>query len=366
MVCVVADDITGAAEMAGIAHRLGLSVSLSLDWIITDDCDVAVIATDTRSMTESEAIAALRKGLSKVKDDRRIRAFFKKTDSALRGNVVAELSVMINMLDLNGALYLPANPSKGRIIKDGCYLIDGMPIDKTPFSFDPEFPAFSARLTERFPNADTCAISFQDVCTSADLDDGVESAMSKRLLLAGAADLFTSFLKKYFNPKTEKISIPYEVGKGSCIVVCGSTQSDPTRCGIKPSYMPTEVYDGIVLSDAWAATLAQRYAEPPHRVLIAVKDHHRTGREVAVHLRQTMALVVKNLVGMRSPDHLIIEGGATAFAILSALGWDSFEIQNEIAPGVISMKLRDGNTKVSMKPGSYPWGGMFAYLAEID
>lgn len=366
MVCVVADDITGAAEMAGIAYRLGLSVSLSLDWTITDDCDVAVIASDTRSMTESEAISVLRKGLSRVKDDRRIRAFFKKTDSALRGHVVAELSAMIDMLDMNGALYLPANPSKGRIIKDGCYLIDGMPIDKTPFSFDPEFPAFSARLTERFPNADACGIRFQDICTYADLDDGVESAMSNRLLLVGAADLFTSFLRKYFNPKTEKNGIPYEVGKASYIVVCGSTQSDPTRCGITPSYMPTELYDGITPSDAWEATLAQRYAEAPHRVLIAVKDHHRTGREVAVHLRKTMAHVVKKLVGMKSPDHLIIEGGATAFAILNALGWDNFEIQNEIAPGVISMKFRGGNTLVSMKPGSYPWGGMFAYMAEID
>ncbi len=366
MVCVVADDITGAVEMAGIAHRLGLSVCLSLDWTIADDCDVAVIATDTRSMTESEATAALRNGLSRVMDDRRIRAFFKKTDSALRGHVVAELSAMIAELGMNGALYMPANPSKRRIIKDGCYLIDGVPIDKTPFSFDPEFPAFSALLPERFPNADACGISFQDAGTPADLDEGVESAMSKGLLLAGAADLFTSFLRKYFNPKTEKSSIPYEVGKGSCIVVCGSTQSDPSQCGVEPSYMPTDLYDGIVSPDSWEASLAQRYAEPPHRMLIAVKDHHRTGREVAVHLRQTMAHAVKTLVEEKSPDHLIIEGGATAFAILNALGWDSFEVHNEIAPGVVSMKVRGGNTIVSMKPGSYPWGGMFANVAKID
>ncbi len=359
MVCVVADDITGAAEMAGIAHRLGLSVSLSLDWTIADDCDVAVIASDTRSMTESDAIAELRKGLSRLKDDRRIRAFFKKTDSALRGHVVAELSAMIDVLGMNGALYLPANPSKGRVIKDGCYLIDGIPIDKTPFSSDPEFPAFSARLAERFPNADACGISFEDVSNPADFDDGVERAMSRKLLLAGAADLFTSFLRKCFNLKTAKNGIPYEVGKGSCIVVCGSTQSDPSRCGIKPSYMPTELYDGIMPPDEWEASLSHLYAEAPNRVLIAVKDHHRTGREVAVHLRQTMAHVVKTLVEMKSPDHLIIEGGATAFAILSALGWESFEIQKEIAPGVVSMKFRGGNTFVSMKPGSYPWGGMF-------
>ncbi|MDE6694137.1 MAG: four-carbon acid sugar kinase family protein, partial [Muribaculaceae bacterium] len=152
MVCVIADDITGAAEMGGIARRLGLSVCLSLDGHIREDCDVAVIATDTRSMTEEEAVYETRRVTSDLKEERRIKAFFKKTDSALRGHVVAELSVMMEILDREGALYLPANPTKKRVISDGRYLIDGVPIDETAVSFDPDFPAFSSRVSERFPD----------------------------------------------------------------------------------------------------------------------------------------------------------------------------------------------------------------------
>ena len=59
---VIADDITGAAEMAGIAHQHGLSVRLSIAGSLCCDrgaaerTDVLVIATDTRSMTEEEAV----------------------------------------------------------------------------------------------------------------------------------------------------------------------------------------------------------------------------------------------------------------------------------------------------------------------
>lgn len=361
MVCVIADDITGAAEMAGIARRLGLTVGLSLDCHIRAECDVAVIATDTRSMTEAEAVAETRRVLTELREDGRIKAFFKKTDSALRGHVVAELSEMMDMLGIRKALYLPANPSKGRTISDGQYLIDGVPIDETAFAFDPEFPAFTSWLTERFPDAAASRMMFSDILASADIEAGVEKAMSENLLLAGAADLFTSFIKRYFNlDAVTCVRSSDGVVGGSCIIVCGSTQSRPGQCGVKPSYMPTDLYDGAVPADAWEEALVAEYAVSPHRVLIAAKDHHRTGRDAAVHLRRTMAQVVAALVGIHAPDNLIIEGGATAYSILRALGWDGFIIRNEIAPGVVSMQLSGKRTVVTMKPGSYPWGRVFS------
>ena len=55
---------------------------------------------------------------------------------------------------------------------------------------------------------------------------------------------------------------------------------------------------------------------------------------------------------------LVIEGGATAWSTLQALGWTQFRIVGEVAPGVVQM-LADGGTIVTLKPGSYPWGGLF-------
>ena len=55
---VIADDITGAAEMAGIAWSKGYDVRLMIQG---DEWPLSVIATDTRSMTEAEAVAETRR-----------------------------------------------------------------------------------------------------------------------------------------------------------------------------------------------------------------------------------------------------------------------------------------------------------------
>ena len=94
---VIADDITGAAEIAGIAHRFGLATRMVVasgdTWQLADDNadDIVVIATDTRSMTKSEAVAETVAVARQIRmaDDQPV--VFKKTDSALRGHVAAEL-----------------------------------------------------------------------------------------------------------------------------------------------------------------------------------------------------------------------------------------------------------------------------------
>ena len=94
---------------------------------------------------------------------------FKKTDSALRGHVVAELTALMEATGYRRAVYLPANPSKGRIIKDGAYYINGNPIHETDFSFDPEFPAKTSVLRERFPDAEGKGIIMPDAESEEDV-----------------------------------------------------------------------------------------------------------------------------------------------------------------------------------------------------
>ena len=49
MLIVIADDLTGAAEMAGVAWSKGLSVNMMMQVSRNlPSCDVLVVATDTR------------------------------------------------------------------------------------------------------------------------------------------------------------------------------------------------------------------------------------------------------------------------------------------------------------------------------
>ena len=205
---VIADDITGAAEMAGIAHQHGLSVRLSIAGslccapVAAERTDVLVIATDTRSMTEEEAVNETRRITSQLSTLN--SQLFKKTDSALRGHVVAELSALMQTTGYQRAIYLPANPSKGRIIRNGCYYIKEVrgeksevrevPIHETAFSYDPEFPAKTSVLRERFPDAEEHHILMPDAETTADIQQIVTANNNPDTLLAGAADLFETYL----------------------------------------------------------------------------------------------------------------------------------------------------------------------------
>ena len=357
---VIADDITGAAEIAGIAHSHGQQAHLvcaspttSRPAVSPVYCDsvavTTVIATDTRSMAEADAADETRRIASALTSylSPLTSHLFKKTDSALRGHVVAELTALIDVTGYQRAVYLPANPSKGRIIRKGIYYINEIPIHETAFNYDPEFPARTSSLRERFPDAEAKGIIMPDAESEDDIRRIIRQYDDGKTIFAGAADLFTLI------PPISPISTP------TTLILCGSTQSKPLNLGIPIAPMPREVYDGEQGADYWFQSLAT----PATSLILTIPHTHRTGKEVAVHLRTVMAEMAQRLVSKHRPDHLIIEGGATAWATLQALGWTDFRIVSQIAPGVVQMSATNG-TLVTLKPGSYPWGNLFQSFSE--
>lgn len=365
---VIADDITGAAEIAGIALSRGGSVRMVCGAVHCDHAAVqtTVIATDTRSMSEAEAIAETRCIASAI--CRQPSAIFKKTDSALRGHVVAELKVLMEVAGCRRAVYLPANPSKERIIRNGVYYIHGIPIHETAFSYDPEFPAKTSLLKERFPDAEACGIIMPDAENTEDIQRVVERYNDGKTIFAGAADLFSALLNANHgdspsdsslrltnhgvSPHNSLVNRPHD-----SLILCGSTQSKPLDLGIPVAPMPREVYDGNNDISLWDTSAY----EESYSLILTMPYTHRTGKEAAVHLRTVMAQKTMELIAQHRPDHLIIEGGATAWATLKTLGWTQFDIVGQIAPGVVQM-CADNGTLVTLKPGSYPWGNLFSEI----
>ena len=348
---VIADDITGAAEIAGIAYEAGRKTT--------------VIATDTRSMTAAEAVAETRRVAELHKKTRSFRVVFKKTDSALRGHVVAELTALMEVMGYQRAVYLPANPSKGRIIRNGTYYIlkelvgesqlMAVPIHETDFRFDPEFPARTSVMKERFPDAEAHNILMPDAETMDDIRSIVAQYNDGQTLFAGAADLFTALLEREGSPNPKSFITSHSSFLiDNTLILRGSTQSKTLDLGIPVAPMPREVYDGSDDLTLWDTTA---YTEK-HSLVLSIPYTHRTGKEVAVHLRSMMSEMTRRLVSEHCPEHLIIEGGATAWATLRTLGWTRFRIVRQIAPGVVQMSATNG-TLVTLKPGSYPWGSLF-------
>lgn len=375
MIIVIADDITGAAEIAGIALKHGLETVLTTEISLPETKpEVLVFATDTRSGNKVDA-GVLSKKVAEIIPDGDKDLIFKKTDSVLRGHIVTELGAIMEAKGFGKALLLPQNPSKGRVIRAGVYYINDVPLDQTDFNRDPEFPATSSRVKELLEgNVETAEVENPlkadgkktiFIADAEDKDDIIAQLdkADENTLLAGGADLFTALVEHKYNKSLSEsgnggITVPR-----TAIIICGSTQSkniteEPfiKSIGAREEIMPYDVFRGEASPEGWFCRLSETY-KGSNAIIISIGTKENGGKECAVRLRKVMAEATCNLVGDKQPDLIIIEGGATAYAILSSIGWNSFNLKREYAPGIVGMEYK--GTEIILKPGSYPWGNLF-------
>lgn len=72
--------------------------------------------------------------------ERRCFQLYKKTDSALRGNIGSELAAVMNAVSADRIPFLPAFPKMGRTIRGGIHYVDGVPVAQGVFGQDPFEP----------------------------------------------------------------------------------------------------------------------------------------------------------------------------------------------------------------------------------
>ncbi|MBW3628493.1 MAG: four-carbon acid sugar kinase family protein [Gemmatimonadetes bacterium] len=138
---VVADDLTGATDTGVQFAQRGRPTRVLLDRgapLQEDARKAAVLVVDTRSRHEEPTEAAARVA-SVVRRGREagIRRFFKKTDSALRGNLGSELQALMEASGSPQVAFLPAFPALGRTTRDGVQYVHGRALHETEFASDP-------------------------------------------------------------------------------------------------------------------------------------------------------------------------------------------------------------------------------------
>jgi uncharacterized protein YgbK (DUF1537 family) len=360
---VVADDITGAAEIAGVGLRYGLSVAL--DTVVTakpsPSVDLWVVALNTRSMNGTEAVNSITATL-KALLNMGFTDVFKKTDSVLRGHVVAELAAKRNILCKRRVLLSPANPEGGRIIKNGIYYINGVPLDETGFSKDPEFPAKTSSVKDLL-GKDTLEQESISIANAENADNllSIVQGASKDTILAGSAAFFDAYLK---SESLCKKSWAHTVFIKKALYICGSAflksheaVEEVVKKGAGVVYIsPLWLGDVHLLENLEKCTARLTNALNEGSAVLAVDLPTLGGKEAAMKLRNVVAQVAAKVLDKTNVDELVIEGGASAFAVIEKLKVNRFLPVNEYAPGVVRMKVVDRpNMHLTIKPGSYDW-----------
>jgi len=376
-VAVIADDLTGAADTGVQFAAIGAPVylmpvatlSLERPWLAT--ATGISLYTATRDLSAPEAGEQVRLAAQALSDPHP-RWIYKKTDSCLRGNLGAEIDVLLDTLGLDIALVAPALPAQGRTTLGGIHRVYGIPLAQTQFASDPLTPVTCSSVAEVLAHQSRygigrvgvdnyddperlqgavqrertrgCRLIVCDAVTQTHLDKlaalVVQSA--ERLLPVGSAGLAASLVGQLASRRMVE-PVPVS-GPERLLMVCG-TGAQATREQLDALLSK---YPGVChkLTFEWLVTASVRDRRRCADELLAAW----TGGVLVLRVRSlpsasSMSELKRAAAGLgrlalefirAGPvDGLFLSGGETADAVRRAACGEAIELQQEILPGLV-------------------------------
>lgn len=374
-ILIVADDLTGAAEIGGIAFDCGLTARILFDTDYASNYpeDVIILDAHSRNLNPEDAYQRIKEMISGV-DLSTFDLVFKKVDSLLRGPIASEIKALLDKMHEDSAYLIPANPSKNRIIRSGKYYIDGLAINKTSFRHDPQYPRTSkyvrdliidsshALITANDPSHESrIRIMIPDMTTREELQAFVGNLPDEPMLLAGASDFFREILWiKFKLQKTAEVK-RFRLTKSTHFLIGSNSQSSRKTvrllAGLDYSIfrMPLAVIEDHNKFKEWNRHIFSEL-ENHRRIVISGPARRVEGSQKIKLISERLVCIAKRIVEKLPSDSLfLIEGGETSSRFFRSMGWYDLKISDAYETGVVSLSPPDCEIHIIIKPGSYQW-----------
>lgn len=149
---IIADDFTGAldtgVQFAGGGAETRVVTDRNYDYCAAEaGIQVLVMDAETRHLPAKEAYDVVY-GIAIRGIASGIPYIYKKTDSALRGNIGSELAALLAASGKNILPFFPAFPKIGRTTEAGYHYINGIPVKESVFGQDPYDPVKCSYIPE--------------------------------------------------------------------------------------------------------------------------------------------------------------------------------------------------------------------------
>lgn len=337
MLVILADDLTGALDCAAPFAGRGLhtEIALSVDAIglaLEAKPEVISVNLASREIDADAARLATRVALRSLPAGATI---FKKVDSRLKGNIAAELLEMQFRL----ALIAPAIPDFGRIVRAGH--VEGFGVSEPLRIIDRIGIPAEKHLVPDTASQDDISLALADAETA-----GAD-------LLVGARGLAEALACRMTGRNDAVLSSPEP---GPMVIVIGSrdpitvAQVDELRRSIALDYVAAP--NGHV---------QQTVAPRGHLTLVQAVPGDADDAPQRVSDRLA-AGIVPQMTG--SASTLLLSGGATAEAVLKAMGVSSFRLLGECLPG-LGLAYVNGQCIIA-KSGGFGMPGTLCEIARIS
>ncbi|MCB1498184.1 MAG: Hrp-dependent type III effector protein [Bauldia sp.] len=332
-VAILADDLTGALDAAAPFARPSESVRVSWRCDTLQGAARSAYDTESRAVGPRTATARIRSSLELL---RAADLSFKKADSLVRGNTLAEIAACASSGAFRSVVVAPAFPEQGRITRCGTQIVHSegggaaATIDLAGGLVRRRVPV---RLVGRGDTLPEQGVMLCDAETGADLlrlvDDGAR--LVPPVLWCGSAGLARALGRH--RPAAHRLA-------GPRLVVVGSRHSVARA---QTERLRHEIGDAAVVVASGADVI---------RSVGAITDMLDTGRSCAlifvfsaldpIAARMTMVGAFNRLAHAPPPGTLVVVGGDTLFRLCAALGASSLLATGEWAPGIPVARIVGG------------------------
>lgn len=378
---VIADDLTGALDTGVQISQLGVETQVSLyeNQTLGDvrNSQVLVIDTETRHCTPEQAAAVVTE-LVEEAVEHRVPYIYKKTDSALRGNIGAELMAASKAAGIRPIPFVPAWPENGRTTWKGIHYVDGVPLGETSFAEDMLNPVTSSEVgkilestaparwtladTETYLWPENLDVLIFDAETGEQVDrigEKLERRNQLRLS-AGCARLFQSIAPRICEGLPRQ-ALPQMERKGKTLLVCGSLSSaslGQTAFAVESlGYVPVQP-DGApcsgsrtVLPEGTRLVLRSSIGVPEDIYNLPPNRREEQARRTA----EAIGVRTKEIIDSGGVNSIIVFGGDTLYAIIRALGINRLRPVEQVEEGVVwcLAEYRGASINFITKAGSF-------------
>jgi uncharacterized protein YgbK (DUF1537 family) len=412
----VADDDTGASDLAGMFADQGVRVVLALD--IPDGEELAqwtksaagvIFATASRALPPEEAYQRTKLAVVAAArlDPRTLQIKYCSTfDSTERGNIGPSIDAAMDVLGAGFTVALPALPVNGRTTYCGYHFVKGELLSDSPMRNHPLTPMTNPNLVNLLDKqtrrrvgltpynvVDTgvdairrhwqtlqgsgVEISIVDCLSDKHAAEICEAACDLKLITGGSA--FGTHLpaawrrREWIGDAEPDPFAGLGIAQGSgALIVAGSCSAATARqnAAIRDKAEVIEI-DPVHLLENGAESEAERSAEwlrQGRSVLLKTKSDandissaHAWGREqgwdageLGSKIAAKLAAVTSSIVEEQMPEALLLAGGETSGAICRALGIRALAVGRNIEPGVpLCLPLNGPGVPLVLKSGNF-------------
>ncbi|MGF2949695.1 3-oxo-tetronate kinase [Microbacterium alcoholitolerans] len=404
MIGVIADDVTGATDVAAALSRAGLRTVLVLDAgapLVADaaDADAVVIGLKTRSIAPHDAVSqslAALDALELAGAERFYLKYCSTFDSTAEGNIGPVTEALAERLNERLIVTTPASPLHGRTVYQGHLFVGSDPLHETHMRHHPITPmhdssvprllgpqvggtidVLSLQTVHRGASAVDARIReaaeagvrhlIADAVAEGDLDS-IAAALHDAVLVAGSAGLIGALARR-IPASGRPLSTP---GEGRTALIAGSCsrrtleQIDRFQKAGGESF-PLVADDQSTAEGLAADALAWWDRLPDGSSALIYSSQPAEERAagmpgVGALYEETAGLVARGLAE-RGLRRMLIAGGETSGQVVKALGTHTAVVGEEVATGVPWIHDTRQDLHLALKSGNFGGPDLFVDVA---